>query len=263
MSESVLGESERRGDPRRLRYRFSAPFVVRWLLTAALGARRSLVSDAARELRRFPAPHVEGRHHLPEGTPFILVANHYERSGLRVWWTALALTSLLSEEGTPPVRWFATDRFGSYRLGGLVPIPASVMAVSLRIISRRYGLLLVARNSVQRRAPMLRVAHRALHQEGHALALFPEGERAVPGQGLATAFEGSGEVLAWLSAGRIPVIPAGVHDDADGVLCVHFGEPWIVERGAARGAEATAEVMRRIAALLPAELRGAYAEVES
>ena len=243
------------------RYRFSATFVLRWLLTACLVTRRSLPGDARRELRRYPAPRVDGSEHLPDGVPFILVANHFERDGLRVWWTALTLTHVLNARAAPPLRWLSTDRFASYRLAGLLPVPPSLMALALRLVARRYGLLLVARDSVQMRAPMLREAHRALHQDGHALALFPEGVRAVSGQGLVAAFEGSGQVLAWLSGGRFPVIPAAVHDDDGGGLRVCFGAPLMLDRRTATGPEITKQVMRRIAAMLPLELRGAYGEV--
>jgi hypothetical protein len=143
---------------------------------------------------------------------------------------------------------------------GVVPVSPSITAAAIRLVARRYGLLLVSREDPRRRAPMLREARDVLQKQGHPIALFPEGIRASAGEGLAQAFDSSGEVIAWLSNGRVPVIPAAVFEQ-DGRLFVRLGAPVLLDRRAARGGAGTALLMERIASMLPAELRGAYAEV--
>jgi hypothetical protein len=112
---------------------------------------------------------------------------------------------------------------------------------------------------------MLREAYRVLHSEGRPLGIAPEGANAEGRTGaLGPAVPGSGEVIAWLSHGEIPILPVGVYDDEDGRLTARFGEPFTLLRrpggGAERDADALTErVMLAIAELLPGELRGVYA----
>lgn len=255
------GIAVRRGTPPRPRYRFPIWFVLDWLLTAP-GATRDLARDAARALRGYPPPSVDGLEHVPRGTPFILVANHYSREGLGVWWTALALTRSVAAPTSAPLRWLSIDRLEAFRIARIVPVPSSVSAAVIRFVAARYRMLLVSRVNVQQRSPMLRDARRALHQEGHSVALFPEGIRSFAGGVLAEAFDGSGHVLAWLSDGRFPILPAGVYEDASGALRIQFGAPLVLDRRSVRGTNVTASVMERIAVMLPDHLRGAYAPLD-
>jgi hypothetical protein len=186
------------------------------------------------------------------------VANHYERAGLKIWWTALALTHSVRHQSFAPIRWLSIDRLAECRVLGFVPVSPSITAAVIRLIARRYGMLLVSREDPRRRAPMLREARNVLHNQGHPIALFPEGIRASAGEGLAQAFESSGEVIAWLSNGRVPVIPAAVYEQG-GRLYVRLGAPLLLDRRSARDGAGTTLLMERIASMLPAELRGAYA----
>ena len=262
------------------RYRLSFRFVLWWLLTLPFVRRRDLGADGERQLARYrPSPRAIGTEHVPPEGPFIVVANHYERDGLRVWWPGMLVSSLVARErpGQPGIRWMTTDRFDSYRLFGLIHVPEAQIARLLRMAARRYEIFLRARDEVAPRVPMLRHIHRTLHRERRPIGLMPEAGNAVAGEGLALAVPGAGPALRFLSSGRIPLLPVAVYDDVDGHLTARFGPTFLLtrddiaaasERSAAGhpgGSDAalTARVMREIAALLPHHLRGAYREVAS
>ena len=243
-------------------YRFSIGFVIRWLATALLSRRRAIARDAERELARYrPAPQAIDDHLVPARGPFIAVINHYERPGLRMWWSVLFVSLVLARRGAPPTRWMMTDRFHGYRVLG-VPVPDALISGLLRLVARTYGLLLVSREEIAPRAPMLRRAFRVLHSDGECVGIAPEAGNAEGLTGaLVPAMPGSGAVLAWLSHGEIPILPIGVWDDERGRLTARVGQPFTLERprGSDRDLEAlTDEIMHAVAVLLPAELRGAY-----
>ena len=249
-------------------YRFSPGFTLRWLATAPLGRRRDAARDGRTELARYGPARVIDGDHVPEQGTFIVVMNHYERPGLRVWWGAwLVSVAIAQRRPGPGIRWLITDRFGSYRLFGLIPIAEAAMALFLRSVARTYQLLIVTRWEVGPRAPMLREAYRSLHARGRPIGITPEaGNAEGGGLGLAPAVPESGPAIAWLSRGAAPILPAAVYEDADGRLTVRFGAPFTLERPA-RAADdpgaLTERVMRALAELLPAELRGAYDAGES
>ena len=249
-----------------INYGFSPGFVLRWLATTALGRRRDAGQDGEREFARYrPAPRAIDGDRIPREGPFIVVVNHYERPGLRMWWTAWHICVLAGRRRPGPgIRWMITNRFAGYRLFGVTVVPEASIRWFLSIVARTYELLPVDREAIGPRAPMLRHAYRILHSEGRPLGIAPEGANA-PGQttALGPAVPGSGEVIAWLSHGEIPILPVGVYDDEDGRLTARFGEPFTLLRrqgGGERDAGAPTErVMLAIAELLPVELRGVYA----
>ena len=247
-------------------YSFSPGFTLRWLATGPLGRRRDAAVDGQRELARYePAAHAIGSERIPQRGAFIVVMNHYERPGLRVWWSAWLVSTMVAQRRPGPgIRWLITDRFGSYRLFGLLPIPEATIARFLRLIARTYELLIVTRREVGPRAPVLREAYRCLHSRGRPIGITPEGGNALEGPGLAPAVPESGAAIAWLSRGTVPVLPVGVYEDAAGRLTARFGAAFTLERpargaGAEHEAEALTErVMRALAELLPPDLHGVY-----
>ena len=247
-------------------YRFSPGFVLRWLATAALRRRRDAARDGAAEFARHRRPpHAIDVDNVPQRGPFIVVMNHYERPGLRMWWSAWLISVLVGgRRSGPGIRWMITDRFSGYRLLGITVVPEAAIAWFLQRVARSYELLLVSREQVGPRAPMLREAYRALHVDGRPVGLAPEaGNAEGVSPAMVRAVPGSGEVIAWLSAGRVPVVPVAVYEDEAGALTARFGPPFTLQRRGGRDGERDAEaiterVMLAVAALLPPGLRGAY-----
>jgi 1-acyl-sn-glycerol-3-phosphate acyltransferase len=139
----------------------------------------------------------------------------------------------------------------------------------LKLFMPLVGAFTVRRGTADRRA--LRTAERVLEQ-GRLLCIFPEGTRSVSG-GLGSAYGGAA-LLALKSAA--PIIPVAITGTPQ-LFRRRF--PWIgfprltVTVGAALQARSldgtvqradrarvTGELMERIAALLPPELRGGYSD---
>jgi hypothetical protein len=249
-------------------YRFPPSFVGRWLATSALGRRRHLGADGARLLgEREPAPAVIGAEHVPEDGAFIVVMNHYERPGIRVWWPAMLVSSAVRAQRADEaaVRWLVANRFRRYRLGP-VQVPDGLVAWFLGRIARAYELVLVERNEWGEgaRSGAFRKATRLL-QEGQSIGVTPE---AAVGSGreLRTAWRNAGIALAWLSRGETPLLPVAVFEEVEAGstrLVAHFGAPFVLVWPGLRQARTARDemgdrVMGELAALLPEELRGAY-----
>ena len=111
---------------------------------------------------------------------------------------------------------------------------------------------------------MLREAHRLLHRSGGLVGIMPEGGNAHEDGSMGPAKPGAGPALSWLADGVVPVLPVAVHDTDDGKLVVAFGAPFVPPRRGSNEVDRmhlTDAIMTRIASLLPAHLRGHYAEV--
>lgn len=242
-------------------------FVAQWLCSMLLRRPGNAGADGARLLAQHPTA-VIGLEHLPRSRRFLLVMNHYERPGLRVWWPALLVSRAVwqAPQVAPPpsVRWLITNRFYRFRLGR-IRLPGRLVGWFLARVAGRYGAILVARpaHEAAARAVALRRARRALDgREPQPVASTPEGERG-GGRSLVQPVPGSGKALAWLSRGEVPIVPAGVYEDASGRLVARFGRPFLLPwpglRLARREQEAMAgQVMRAIAECLPLEYRGPY-----
>ena len=255
-------------------YRFPLGFIVRWLWTVLVLRRpRDLGVDGLQLLAgRDPRPRIEGIERLPPHGPCVLIMNHYERPGLRVWWGVVLVTAAVQQrrgsggggDNAPPVRWLMTDRFEGFRLGPL-PLPDALLAGLLARIARAYGCLLVARPEHEQalRSGALIEARRALRRGG-VLGITPE---AATGGGpeLHAPLANSSVALAWLSQGEIPIVPVAFLDDDAGRLVARFGRPFTLPwpglgEARAREADFTTQVMAAVAALLPPRLRGAYGD---
>jgi hypothetical protein len=247
-------------------YDFPRLFVARWVASMLLMQPRVLYADATTLLRGRNIA-VRGVDRLPAEAPFILAMNHYERAGLGVWWPAFLVT--LAIGGSRPghtVVWLITNRFYRFRLRG-TRLPDRMVSWFLARVAARYGLILVARPqaAAMGRAIALRRARRMLEARApRVVASTPEGDHAT-GVKLTEPVPTSGTALAWLARGGVPIVPAGVYEDADGTLVAQFGHPFMLPwpglRDARRMRQTFADnVMRAIAGCLPEANRGPYAD---
>lgn len=249
-----------------MKYGFRAGFVVSRLVAGLFGRRsRPFAEEAQRVLHRYRERLVvSGIEHLPVCGPLIIASNHYQRPGMGAEWTAIAVSALISERiPKADIRWMHTDGGNGYTLFGRYPIPPAIATRFLRWASARYGFLPVASNDITVRAPMLREAYRLLHRERGMLGIMPEGGNAGEDGTMGASKPGAGPALSWLSAGAVQVVPVAVHDTEEGTLVVAFGAPFVPpRRGDAEvsGVQLTDAIMQRIALLLPARLRGHYAD---
>ena len=116
-----------------------------------------------------------------------------------------------------------------------------------------------ARIEAEARARAVRQALAVARQQPTVLALAPEG-RDIPGGRLGRPPAGAGRFLLLFPRLGYPLYPLGVYE-AGGCLCLNFGAAFNLEipPGLIREASdscASEIVMRRIACLLPEELRG-------
>jgi 1-acyl-sn-glycerol-3-phosphate acyltransferase len=183
---------------------------------------------------------VEGRENLPKAGPYILVSNHID-------WKDPPLISISLDLS---VRYMAKIQAFSYPVLGY--------------IVRATGSFPVRRGEGDRRA--LVMALRVL-AGGQVLGFFPEGHRSESGA-LLRGKPGVGFLAS--RAGDVPLVPIAMIGTKQPLLRLVFGGHAVLRVGrpfrlveltdAERRDEqaVTDAVMRRIAALLPAEMRGAY-----
>jgi 1-acyl-sn-glycerol-3-phosphate acyltransferase len=242
--------------------RFS--LILRFAWATLWGRRRDLPADVAAALAAVrPPPQVRNDHHIPEG-PFILVLNHYERSGLKVFWSGCLASHAVAQRRArhKAVRWLMTSEWYNARLGP-IPVPVLVSRLLFRRLGRVYGLVIVPRAAERGvgRAAAMRTILNVARRSDEPIGLFPE----VVGTGrLIQPPPGLGSFLLVLSSRGLPTLPAGAFEE-EGRLTVSFGPPFHIDvpRNASRAEKerlASQQVMVAIGRLLPEELWGAYAE---
>ncbi len=182
--------------------------------------------------------HLRNRYNVPRHGPYIIAANHLS-------WTDIPLIPMY--------------------LPGKVVYMAKEEAFSGRVgwLTRFLGAFPVKRGEGDRQA--LRAAQEQL-KKGNVLVIFPEGTRSKT-RTLAKGHAGLGMIA--LRAG-VPVVPVAIWGSENALkkfgadITISYGEPMMLRpKGAKITREdidnATEEVMRRIAEMLPPEYRGAYA----
>jgi 1-acyl-sn-glycerol-3-phosphate acyltransferase len=197
---------------------------------------------AALALRLGARPRLEGGEHVPRTGPLLVVANHVSLVDPPLLAVLLPrrLAFLTKEELFHPAPW-------GWALGEAGMIPVRRGRAERRVVERALAVL----------------------ASGGALVVFPEGTRSRDGV-LAPAEPGVG-LLAVRS--RAPVLPVGIVGTevlrrasdalARPAVVVRCGPTWLPD-GGQRGAQAYRAVadalLAHVAALLPAERRGVYAE---
>jgi 1-acyl-sn-glycerol-3-phosphate acyltransferase len=244
------------------RYEFPRLELAWFGVHLLFGRRRSLLRDCQMFLRTNPCPRrVEGIDHVPEAPPFVLVANHYARFGLRPYHCAMIVTGLLAQArpALPHIRWVMASEWFGRRLGP-VPIPPALYRWTFRRVARVYPVAIMPRRAgeVVARAAVLRDIVRVLQRE--AVGLMPE----AGGSGtLRQPLEGSGLFVHSLVRRGVPVIPVGLWDDGD-TLVVSFGPPLALapagEDRLEQDRSASEQMMVAIGRLLPERQWGVYRE---
>ena len=244
------------------RYEFPRPQLLWFGVHLLFGWQRSLLSDCQTFLRTNPYPRrVEGIDHVPAAAPFVLVANHYARQGLRSYHCGMIVTGLIAQArpAVSHIRWVITSEWYGRRLGPL-PIPPSLYRWTFRRVAQVYRPVIMPRRAgeVLARAAVLRDIIRALQRE--AVGLMPE----AAGSGtLRQPLEGSGLFVHLLGKRGVPVIPVGLWDDGD-TLVVSFGPPLALAPAGGDRVEqdrsASEQMMVAIGRLLPERQWGVYHE---
>ncbi|MEA2662249.1 MAG: 1-acyl-sn-glycerol-3-phosphate acyltransferase [Chloroflexota bacterium] len=181
---------------------------------------------------------LEGRERIPRQGPYIVVANHVD------WKDPPAIEITMGV----PIRFMAKiEAFGVFFVGGLL---------------RGIGCFPVRRGLGDRRAI---VTCLQVLRAGNPLGFFPEGTRSREGR-LGRAHPG----IAFLALkSGVPIVPVGVTGTGEAKLFrsdirVRVGDPFRASElpdAAARDEQAVADaIMRRVAALLPEEMRGYYSD---
>lgn len=182
---------------------------------------------------------LRGRSNIPTSGPFIIAANHLA-------WTDIPLIPLFFSR---KVVYMAKEEYFSSRINWLV---------------RFLGAFPVKRGEGDRQA--LRAAEEQL-KKGNILVIFPEGTRSRT-RTLAKAHAGMGMIA--LRSG-VPVVPVAIWGSENVLktfaprVTISYGEPIIFKPQGKKVTRedidnATTEVMKRIAAMLPPNYRGAYSD---
>jgi hypothetical protein len=194
----------------------------------------------------------------------LIVVNHYYRPGFRAWWLTFGLSAVVPADihwittaaltfRDWPRRWVA-DPFVRWllkrvaRIYGFTTMPA---------MPPRPGEAAARAQAVREVLAYVRGAARPV------VGLAPEGGD-MPGGVLHAPPAGVGRFIRLLATAGLPIAPVGAHESEDG-FSLHFGPVFTLTAGCVGTAEqrdraAADEVMRSIAALLPARLRGEYGE---
>ena len=242
--------------------RFS--LMLRFIWSTLWGRRRDLPGDIAAALEAVrPPPQVRNDHYIPAEGSFVLVLNHYERPGLKVFWSGCLASHAIAQRRAhdKAVRWLMTSEWYNARLGPIL-VPVLLWRWLFRRLGRVYGLVIVPRAAERRvgRAAALRTILNIVRGSEEPIGLFPE---AVGTGRLIQPPPGLGSFLLLLSSHGLPILPAGAFEE-EGRLIVSFGPQFHIDvpRGAPRAEKerlASEQVMVAIGRMLPEELWGVYA----
>lgn len=241
-------------------------FAFRVIAASLTGGRRSFRADAIWCTARLQPPaRVQGQERIPESGPCLVAVNHFSRpagpegEAIGAWWLALCISANLPVE----VHWILTSGWTYpdwWRSHTLTPLSSWLF----RRLAAVYGFVTMPPmpprpHEVVRRAQAVRRVINLLRQNPEAwIGLAPEG-RDIPGGGLGDPPPGAGRFMLLLN---LPVLPVGVYAVGPQIY-VNFGPLLRLEGGNGLPAEArdrlaSEQVMRAIAACLPAERRGHY-----
>ncbi len=206
---------------------------------------------------------VHGWENIPQQGPCAIAVNHYYRPGFNAPWIAFAVAAsvpvevhwIMTGELTFPDRWFA-------------PFGRVLSRYVLHRIARVYGFTSMppmpprAKDAEERAASVRTVLHVVKNDPDVILGFAPEGSDSVDGT-LAKPAPGLGRFGLLLSAAGLKIVPAGVYE-SDGRFWIRFGGAYDLSVPPGLSSDekdhhAALTIMKNIAALLPADLRGDFA----
>jgi 1-acyl-sn-glycerol-3-phosphate acyltransferase len=255
--------------PRAQRYRMPRQWILAMGRDMFLRRPRSIVTDSALAVCSLPTlPVVEGLEHLPTSGSFLLATNHCQRKDLWIGWSISLLIDSIDKHRAdhPAPHEITTDRavFDGFT------VPGSRWVFERVALAWDLVLMTPAEAAGPRRNALRQCLRLMQREDGRAIyfALAPEG-LAGTARGLGETMPGSGRSLLALAERGLPVVPAVVWEEAPGKLHARFGPIWrpaspvgAPENRAALDEWAREHLMRRLASLLPAELRGRYQPLE-
>lgn len=245
-------------------YRLKTLALFSILLSALVGKCRNFSADARGLIKGItPSPVFKNPLHVPPAGPLLITLNHYSRPGFMVFWAASALSAVLPQ---PPI-WMMTSAWTDRSKG----FDQLRTWLTRRLFIRLAGIYSfvttppmppVPQEVNERAASIRRLMRRLSEQPNPVLCLAPEG-MDFPAGVLGFPPDGTGKFILHLSKDLKRILPVGVYEE-DGELILNFGKPYTLDSKYLVGRddkEISALVMKAIAALLPARLRGQFSEV--
>jgi hypothetical protein len=232
------------------------------------GKRRNTWTDASQAVRTLDNPPlVTGLENVPQHGPIVFLPNHYERKDA-VWvgWGAMGLTEAvagardLSRLGK--MHWVMTDTWADCFIGPFHVNP-DYLGWILKGFGDIYGIVRMPAHDLPNHASQRGRSARSLLsifeylRAGDCVAVHPEAG------GFETLIQpppGAGRVITCLDRRDVPLIPVGIYEENDR-LVINIGRQ--IEQGTFIGLDdrtAADHIMLKIAALVPEETRGLYAE---
>lgn len=214
------------------------------------GTQRSVDDFSASVVARMkPEPELRGMEQLPEDPRFLLVANHYQRTGLWILHSASAATQAIRKRygaGDPPVRWVVTANWPAVQFGpwkfanpGDRLLPRVADALGCYAVS-------FAKNNPGFTARSIRRLLREAPGLTRPIGLFPEGVAGAAGK-LTGPLPGVERLISHLARSGMPAVPLAISES--GRLILQFGE--VVPASELAAAPHSAHLlMERIAGLL-------------
>ncbi len=245
-------------------YSYPPDMIVGLILDTTLGRRRIFRKDACSIVSLLDPPlRIIGQENIPQSGRCVITVNHYYRPGFAAQWFALAISSvvpvdihwIMTGELTYPGKWYAS-------------IGMAISRFVLKRGARVYGFTTMPpmpprRGDVEARAASVRaVLDYVKCTPNPVIGLAPEGGDQAGGQ-LTMPASGLGRFALLLAAQDLRFSPVGVYE-ADGRLCLNFGQPYELEilrdlNAERKDRSASQIIMENIAARLPLGLRGEFA----
>lgn len=246
------------------KYSYPPGLLARASWDLILLRRRDLHRDAKACIENMSAGlQVFGTENIPQQGGCVLTINHFHRPGLGAQWIALAVTALVPLK----ICWAVT---GELMCQGkwYQAIGSRASRVFLRRLADLYGLITMPPmpprlKDVEARAAAVRaILEYVKESKDPVLGLSPEGYNSPQGA-LTHPATGFGRFALLLSRAGMKFVPVGGYED-DGIFHLHFGQAYELSNPAdvstnEKDEQAMQIVMRNIACLLPAHLRGEFA----